>query len=152
MKIHLIAIGNMKASPEKTLVGLYQKRLLWPFSIQETVCKKPLQGEQLKVAEEGLLSVLLPSEAPYICLDERGKDLTSVEFAMLIKQYQDQGEKHLSFVIGGADGLSEGMRRGASNLLSFGRLTWPHMMVRVLLMEQLYRAQQILAGHPYHRE
>ncbi len=148
MKTTILAIGQLKQSPEKELIDEYQKRLTFPCTIREFVVKKSLPPAQFKEAESDLLLKGIPDRSYVIALDERGKDLSSRQFAAIVGATQDP----LTVLIGGADGHSDALRKRADLLLSFGKLTWPHMLVRVLLMEQLYRAQQILAGHPYHRD
>lgn len=152
MKITLIAVGQLKSGPELDLLQTYIKRLRWSFEIQEVVVKKNLSGPALKLAEADLIRAHLPSSGLIIALDERGKSLKSVDFAQLLKNHQTHGQGPVTFIIGGADGLDDTLRRQAHHLMSFGQLTWPHMLVRVMLLEQIYRAQQILSGHPYHRE
>ncbi len=93
-----------------------------------------------------------PSGPPIVALDERGKEITSRTFAKKISDWQDDGIGDLTFVIGGAEGLDDVVKQRATETISFGRLTWPHMLVRGMLVEQIYRAQQIIAGHPYHRD
>jgi len=152
MKILIAAIGKLKAGPELELFTHYTKRLPWKVSVQELTVKKQLPDAERKLAEgELLLSVIKDSEQ-VIALDEHGKDWTSQQFAGHLRGLQDKGTASLAFVIGGADGLSGPVQKRANMSLSFGRMTWPHMMVRMLLAEQLYRAQSILSGHPYHRE
>jgi 23S rRNA (pseudouridine1915-N3)-methyltransferase len=102
-------------------------------------------------AEADLLEKAIPSGAKLITLDERGKLLTSPEFSKCIANFRDQGQGHLAFVIGGADGIDPALRARADMSISFGSMVWPHMLVRVMLSEQLYRAASILAGTPYHR-
>jgi len=106
----------------------------------------------LKEQEGELLLAALPRGAKVIALDEIGKTMTSRDFATLLGRWQDDGAQDLAFMIGGADGLSEAARDAADVILSLGRMTWPHMLVRGLLAEQLFRAESILAGHPYHRD
>lgn len=152
MKINLIVIGQLKEGPELDLINKYKKRLQWKLTIKELVVKKKLSGEELKVAEAELIkSALIPS-VPLIALDERGEKLTSQQFAKEVQRLQVQGYSELNFCIGGAGGLDQSIRDRAAWLLSFGAMTWPHMLVRVMIVEQLYRGQQILAGHPYHKE
>jgi len=102
-------------------------------------------------AEADLLDRAVPSGAKIITLDERGKLLTSPEFSECLSNFRDQGQGHLAFVIGGADGIDPSLRARADMSISFGSMVWPHMLVRVMLGEQLYRAASILAGSPYHR-
>ncbi len=152
MRITLAAVGRDKSGPTRDLYEHYIKRLNWPFSLREVEERKPLPTAQLKLREAELLRAAIPKASTLVVLDERGKNLSSPEFAQMIGQWRDEGVQDLAFVIGGADGLDESLRAAAARSLSFGRMTWPHMMVRALLAEQLYRAQSILAGHPYHRE
>ncbi len=152
MRITLAAVGRDKSGPTRELYQHYIKRLTWSFSLREVEERKPLPAAQLKLREAELLRDALPKGATLVALDERGKNVSSVEFAQMIGQWRDSGIQDLAFIIGGADGLDESLRAQAVRNLSFGRMTWPHMMVRALLAEQLYRAQSILTGHPYHRE
>jgi 23S rRNA (pseudouridine1915-N3)-methyltransferase len=156
MKIRIIALGRAKAGPEKTLVETYAKRLTWPSEIVELEAKKGLAGAELMAAEAELIEKALDAKAGarrvIIALDERGQNLGSRDFAKRITALGNQGYSELTFIIGGADGLAPAIRERAGLLLSFGAMTWPHMLVRVLLMEQIYRAQTIIAGHPYHRD
>lgn len=156
MKIRIIALGRAKAGPEKSLVETYRKRLSWPCDLIELETKKGISGAELIAAEADLIDKALGSKASskrvVIALDERGQNLASRDLAKRITALGNQGYGELVFVIGGADGLAPAIRDRAGLLLSFGAMTWPHMLVRVLLMEQLYRAQTIIAGHPYHRD
>lgn len=120
---------------------------LGPFSVHEVEDKKNA-GMQ---AEAELLSRAIPAGALVACLDERGKVLSSPEFADQLARWRDGGRQDVAFVIGGADGIAPGLRDRADFSLSFGRMVWPHMLVRVMLAEQLYRAASILSGAPYHR-
>jgi 23S rRNA (pseudouridine1915-N3)-methyltransferase len=152
MRITIVAVGRLRAGPEKTLVDHFAKRVTWPLDIREVEEKKNLTGDALKRREGELLLDSCPAGSQIIALDERGKEISSRVFAKKISEWQDDGIGDLSIVIGGADGLDEAVRRRANLTISFGRLTWPHMLVRGMLVEQLYRAQQIIAGHPYHRD
>lgn len=136
----------MKPGPELDLCQKYIKRIKPNPNIIELV-PKPLSSINNDYA---LLKPQLNN--PYICLDETGKHLNSQEFSNIFKQFQLSGIKQLNFVIGGADGLHPDLRNNAHLSIAFGNLTWPHMLVRVMLLEQIYRAQQILCGHPYHRD
>lgn len=152
MKISLVAVGHLKGGPEFDLIQTYRKRLRWSLDIHEVVSKKNLSGPLLKEAEADLIRPHLSSSGLIISLDERGKSLTSQDFAKVLQNHQTHGQGLVTFIIGGADGLCQTIRQQSHHLFSFGQLTWPHMLVRVMLLEQLYRAQQILSGHPYHRE
>ncbi len=142
MHIHLSVIGKLKDPALKSLYEEYKKRLDWKIFLHE------FEG---KFSSRDLLHTLSPSTF-VITLDERGETLTSEAFSTLLKDVQLHHQGKITFVIGGAEGLPQAIKDKATQSLSFGRLTWPHLFVRVMLMEQLYRAQQILKGHPYHRE
>lgn len=148
MKIELLAVGKCRDRPIKDLLAEYGKRLQWPFVLKEVD-----GGRSATAAEQEKLLVAARPKEPHIliALDERGKTLSSEDFAARIEHWRDIGSGTLVFCIGGADGFSASFRENADFLLSFGKQTWPHMLVRVMMVEQLYRAQQILAGHPYHR-
>ena len=156
MKIRIIALGRAKAGPEKSLVETYRKRLTWTSELIELEARKGITGAELMTAEAELIEKALGTKAStkrvIIALDERGQNLPSRDFAKRITALGNQGYGELVFIIGGADGLARNIRDRAGLLLSFGSMTWPHMLVRVLLMEQIYRAQTIIAGHPYHRD
>lgn len=151
MKVTIAAIGKWKASPERTLFEEYCKRTPWKISLIECEEKKSLTGPQRKEREGELLLAGCKGAEKIIALDEKGKALTSPALAQQLSAWQGQGIHHLAFVIGGADGLSAAVLKAAQLTLCFGALTWPHMLVRAMLAEQLYRAHTILAGHPYHR-
>lgn len=154
MRMVIAAVGRAKAGPERALFEHYQARLQLPFTLElkEVEEKRPLKGAELKRREADLLKGQLPGSGLIVALDERGKTLKSAEFARKIGDWRDDGIRDMAFVIGGTDGLDESLRKQADLALSFGAQTWPHMLVRGLLAEQLYRAQCILGGHPYHRE
>ncbi len=144
MKTHILAIGKLKGAYAE-LCAEYAKRLTDPVVIKELTA--PTQE-----AEGKALLAALPPKAYVVILDERGKDLSSRELADKLAAWKDQGARELAFVIGGADGLTEAIKAKASFSLGLGRKTWPHKLARVMLLEQLYRAQQINSGHPYHRD
>jgi 23S rRNA (pseudouridine1915-N3)-methyltransferase len=148
----IAAVGRMKASPLAELQSEYVKRLSGPIGIKEVEERRALPPADRKAKEGELLLAALPEDALLVALDERGTALTSAGFADRLQRWRLDGVKTLAFVIGGADGLAQPLVRRASVTLSLGIMTWPHLLARVLLLEQLYRAQQILAGHPYHRE
>ncbi len=151
MRVVIAAVGRARAGPARDLFEHYVGRINWPITLREVEERRSLPLERLRAREAELLLAALPKGAPIVALDERGKALSSPEFAERIGRWRDDGVADLAFVIGGADGLDEGLRRRADLVLGLGRMTWPHLLVRALIAEQLYRAQQILAGHPYHR-
>ncbi|UCH72639.1 MAG: 23S rRNA (pseudouridine(1915)-N(3))-methyltransferase RlmH [Rhodospirillales bacterium] len=151
MRIEILAIGRARGGPERDLYESYARRVTWPVELHELEEKRPLPPAKLKEREGQLILSAIPRDSVVLALDERGKSPTSEEFARLIADIRDEGRSCGTFVIGGAEGLVDTVRDRADILISFGRQTWPHMLVRVMLMEQIYRAQQILAGHPYHR-
>ncbi|NNF71087.1 MAG: 23S rRNA (pseudouridine(1915)-N(3))-methyltransferase RlmH [Rhodobacteraceae bacterium] len=155
MRVHICAVGRLRTGPEQTLIKDYQTRFdrtgralgLGPLSVTEVEDKK---GGGM-AAEAALLRRATPTGARLCVLDERGKTLTSPEFADLLATWRDQGVGDAAFLIGGADGLHPDLRQEADVTLSLGKMVWPHMLARVMLTEQLYRAASILAGSPYHR-
>jgi len=151
MRLHIVAVGKLKAGPHAALARHYAERLAWPLAVREVEEKRPLPAAELKEREGALLLAAVPPGAVLVSLDERGRALASAAFAQKLAQWRDGGTSDLAFVIGGADGLAEAVRQKAQLVLSLGAMTWPHLLVRGMLLEQLYRAQQILAGHPYHR-
>lgn len=152
MRITLLAIGRMKAGAAQDLFELYRQRLRWPMTVKEVEERRALPAETLKQQEGALLLDALPKGARVVALDETGRQMTSRDFAALLGRWQDEGTQDAAFLVGGADGLSQQTLRAADVILSLGRMTWPHMLVRGLLAEQLFRAESILAGHPYHRD
>jgi 23S rRNA (pseudouridine1915-N3)-methyltransferase len=151
LNILLLAVGRCRAGPEKALFEHYQKRLGWVLQLKEVEEKRPLPAGERILREGELIRAALPKGAVVVVLDERGRNLTSVDFASQLGGWRDSGRHDVVFVIGGADGHADLIRQSADLLLSFGTMTWPHMLVRGLLAEQLYRAESILANHPYHR-
>lgn len=153
MQVILAAIGKIKSgSPAAQLFDEYKKRLPYTLTVKELDEKKPLPSAQRMEREAELLLAACEGADRIIALDERGKELSSPQFAKQIGEWQQEGMSKLAFVIGGQDGLSPEIRKKAHLVLCFGKLTWPHMLVRPLLVEQLYRAHTILTNHPYHRE
>ena len=151
MRLWLAAVGRAGSDPTVKLFDLYAGRLTWPLTLREVVARGNLPLER-RISEEGrLLIAAIPKDSVVVALDESGKSLTSPVFAKKIGAWRDDGVKDLAFLIGGADGLAKEVKKAADLTLSLGSMTWPHFLVRVLLAEQLYRAQTILAGHPYHR-
>ena len=153
MRFHLIVIGKARQGPERTLFDHYHQRLRWPLTVSEHEVKKNLTHvEARQAAEATLIENAIPKGAVIVALDERGKNLSSRDWSQQINQWQDSSERDVALIIGGADGLAPTIRQQARLLLSYGKATWPHMLVRALVAEQLYRAHTILDGHPYHRE
>jgi 23S rRNA (pseudouridine1915-N3)-methyltransferase len=138
VRLHIIARGKIGRSPEAELVARYAKRIAWPFLMTEL---------------PDLGGALPPPLAPAreVLLDERGKPMSSEAFAALLGKWRDDGVREARFLIGAADGHGDAAREKADLLLGFGAMTWPHMLARAMLAEQLWRATSILAGHPYHR-
>lgn len=138
MRLHVIARGKIGRSPEAELVERYAKRITWPFKLTE-------------LPDVGGVVPASPTPCREVLLDERGRLLSSEEFAALLGRWRDDGVRETRFLIGAADGHGDAARGKADLLLAFGPMTWPHILARALLMEQLWRATSILAGHPYHR-
>jgi 23S rRNA (pseudouridine1915-N3)-methyltransferase len=139
MRLHIIARGKIGRCPEQELVDRYLKRISWPIKITEL----PDKGGAAPSAEPHSRTVML---------DEKGEQIGSLDFAKLLERWRDDGVRETRFLIGAADGFGEAERAGADTLIAFGKATWPHMMARAMLAEQLFRATSILANHPYHRE
>jgi len=137
--LHIVARGRIGRSPEGELVDRYLKRIVWPTRVTEL----PDSGGRVPD---------LPPHSRRVVLDETGDVMASVAFATRLGRWRDEGVREARFLIGAADGFDDATRAGADLLLSFGRATWPHMLARAMLAEQLFRATAILAGHPYHRE
>lgn len=129
----------MGKCPEADLIARYEKRLSWPLHITE-------------LPDVGGKTPALSPTSVIVALDESGEMLSSASFAKRLETWRDGGKRECRFLIGAADGLTDEDRAAASLILSFGKATWPHMLVRAMLVEQLYRATSIIAGHPYHRE
>lgn len=152
MRLTLIAVGRSKKGPEQELFASYQKRLRPSLELIEVEEKRRLSDAELMAREAELILAKVPEGAYVLALDERGKTMKSRDFAKFLTSEQDGGCRDMAFVIGGANGLAPEVRDRANKLMSFGVQTWPHMLVRGMLAEQLYRAQSIQAGHPYHRD
>ncbi len=152
MRLLIAAVGRIKAGPLADLQSEYVKRLGGSIGIKEVEERRASSSAERKAREGELLLAALPGDARVVALDEHGKTLASIAFAERLQRWQAEGTKTLAFVIGGADGLAQPVVQRAALVLSLGAMTWPHLLARILLLEQLYRAQQILNGHPYHRE
>ncbi len=152
MKLTLLAIGKARGSQESALFESYCKRLPWKITLKELEERRSYADAGERMHREGaLLLSALPKAAFVVALDSRGKTLGSQELATQFGQWQKAGHSHIAFLIGGADGLDESVLRASAFRLSLGTMTWPHLLVRAMLAEQLYRAWAILQGHPYHR-
>lgn len=151
MKLMIIAVGRMKQSPERELLRHYLGRITWDMDLREVEEKKSLPPAQMIAREGELLRAAIPKDARIIALDNGGRALTSPDLANRLSQWRDDADYPIVFLIGGADGLERSLVKQANLVMSFGAVTWPHMLMRALVTEQIYRSQQILAGHPYHR-
>ncbi|AZV76531.1 23S rRNA (pseudouridine(1915)-N(3))-methyltransferase RlmH [Parasedimentitalea marina] len=155
MRVHLCVVGRLRAGPEKTLIDDYLTRFdrsgralgLGPARVVEVEDKKNAG----MAAEAALLRKALPKGAVICTLDERGKVISSPDFAQKMAGWRDTCRQDLALIIGGADGIDPSLRAEADFSISFGKMVWPHMLVRVMLAEQIYRAATILGGSPYHR-
>ena len=153
MNLTILAIGKMKKNaPEKMLIDDYIKQSGWPIKIIELEEKKSLSRQALKDAESELLLKHIPENSKIIVLDERGENISSRAFAQKLIAWQDTGTRNIALLIGGADGHADFVRKKADLILSFGKMTLPHMLLRLVLCEQLYRAYTISIGHPYHKD
>ena len=139
MLLHIVARGRIGRSAEAELVERYLKRIAWPTKVTE-------------LPESGGKVPLPPENGVTILLDEKGQQLGSLDFARRLEAWRDGGKREARFLIGGADGFGDAERAGADLLLAFGKATWPHLLARAMLAEQLFRATSLLANHPYHRE
>ena len=159
MRIRIIAVGRLKAGPERDLSARYLDRLgkagraigVGPVDVAE-IAESRAATDTLRREQEGeaILRAARRSDA-LVVLDETGEDLTSQAFSKMIDRYRNRGTGEAAFVIGGADGTDERVRAAAAGVIRFGRATWPHQLVRIMLAEQLYRAATLISGHPYHR-
>lgn len=150
MKILIAAVGKAKASPEQRLYEDYIRRLPWKTQLKECDAKLADTARR-KTRESELLLDACRHYDRLISLDEKGKPLSSIAFTDQLKRWQSQGSSSFAFMIGGSDGLDQRALKGSHLVWSLGGVTWPHMLVRALLAEQLYRAHSIMTGHPYHR-
>ncbi len=139
MLLHIVARGKIGRSPEAELVDRYLKRIAWPTKVTE-------------LPDHGGTVAALPATGATVVLDERGEALSSPQMAQALERWRDGGKREVRLLIGGADGHSQADRAAADLMLSFGPATWPHLLVRSMLAEQLFRATSILANHPYHRD
>lgn len=151
MPITIVAVGRLKAGPLAELCNEYRRRLPLPLEFREVEERRPLAGPARKAREGELILAQLPKGALLVALDEHGKTFDSAGFARQFAAWRQASGDNLAFVLGGADGLDEAVLARAQARLALGSLTWPHLLARAMLLEQLYRAHTILTGHPYHR-
>jgi len=151
VKLLIAAIGRAARGPERDLYEHYAARIRWPLALRELEEKRKLPPAQMILRESELLLEAVPAKAMTVALDRRGKVVDSEAFAGQLGRWRDDSVSDVAFLIGGADGHAETLLKRASLVVSFGAMTWPHLLARAMLAEQIYRAQQLLAGHPYHR-
>jgi 23S rRNA (pseudouridine1915-N3)-methyltransferase len=150
VKLVIACVGRAARGPERDLYEHYVKRIRWPLTLREVEEKRPLPAAQLVKREAELLLQAMPARAIVVALDRRGQVLDSEAFADRLMRWRDQSAD-VAFLIGGAEGHGEALLQKSNLVLSFGAMTWPHLLARAMLAEQIYRAQQLIAGHPYHR-
>ena len=159
MRVVIAAVGRLKQGPERELAERYRKRAadagrsagLQAFDIVEIRESRAGDTARRMLEESIAIANVIPDRAVTVILDERGESMSSAAFAGRLQAWRSQDKSAVAFIIGGADGLAPGLREKASLAIGFGAATWPHQMVRIMLLEQIYRAVTILAGHPYHR-
>ena len=152
MKSTIIAVGRWKSGPERALFEHYAGRLTPSLELREVEERKKLSPDELKKKEAALLLAGVPKDARVVVLDGGGKPLSSPAIAKRLGMWRDDGTRQVAWLIGGANGHGQAVLERADLVLSLGAQTWPHLLVRAMLAEQLFRAQSILSGHPYHRE
>jgi 23S rRNA (pseudouridine1915-N3)-methyltransferase len=151
VKLTIAAIGRATRGPERDLYEHYAGRIRWPLTLRELEEKRKLPPAELVRREGELLLSAVPDRAVLVALDRRGRGLDSEALADRLRHWRDDSVSDVAFLIGGADGHGEAVLERADLVVSFGAMTWPHLLARAMLAEQIYRAQQLLAGHPYHR-
>lgn len=158
MRVGLLCVGRLKAGPERELYARYAKRIeaMRNFGLEgldlKEIDESRARGAAERMSQEGAaLMSSLPKDARLAAFDERGRVANSADFAAFVERERDRGAKALWFAVGGAEGLDQGVRERAQAIFSFGAMTLPHQLVRILAAEQIYRAMTIIAGHPYHR-
>jgi 23S rRNA (pseudouridine1915-N3)-methyltransferase len=159
MRLLVIAVGRLKSGPERDLVERYRERFadlarklgFRGLEIHEIPESRAREAAGRMADEAAAISALIPQDSLVVALDERGKAVDSAAFAKQLGRWRDESTANVVFLIGGADGLSPELRRTIKTVFAFGTATWPHQLVRIMLLEQIYRAATILAGHPYHR-
>jgi 23S rRNA (pseudouridine1915-N3)-methyltransferase len=151
LRVTVAAVGRDRASPTRDLFDAYRKRSSWPIRLVEIASRRGAPRERRLADEADRLLRALPGGALKVALDEHGRQLDSLAFARQLGRWRAEGAAELGFLIGGPDGLAASVLEQAAMVIALGTMTWPHRLVRVMLAEQLYRAETILAGHPYHR-
>ena len=159
MRVVVAAVGRLKQGPERELAERYRKRAaqagrsagLTVVDVIEIKESRAGDADRRMVEESIAIANLIPERAVTVILDARGESISSAAFAGRLQEWRQQNKTAVVFIIGAADGLAPGLREKASLAIAFGTATWPHQLVRVMLLEQLYRAVTILSGHPYHR-
>ena len=141
----------MKSGPERVLWDKYERRITWPLTLREVEDRKPQRKQQLMKREAKLLTDAIPTGAFLIALDKSGKSISSGSFARLFQDLRSENQRDIAFVIGGTEGIDTSLLSQANLKLSMGAQTWPHLLARCMLLEQIYRVQSILTNHPYHR-
>ena len=149
--ITIVAVGRLKNGPLRDLCDEFRRRIPLPLEIREVEERRPVAGEERKAREGELILAVIPKGALAVALDERGRAYDSAAFAQQFAAWRERSGDSLSFVIGGAEGLAPAVLEKAAARLALGTMTWPHMLARAMLLEQIYRAHTILTGHPYHR-
>ena len=160
MRCVVLAVGRMKSGPERALAERYRERVadagrkIGIRRVEVLEIKESRAGDRAKrLLEESIaLANIITDDAPLVVLDEKGRNLDSGTFAAQLRTWRDSGAREVVFVIGGADGMATEIKERANLTVAFGAATWPHQLARIMLLEQLYRAVTILAGHPYHRQ
>jgi 23S rRNA (pseudouridine1915-N3)-methyltransferase len=151
VRLTIACVGRAVRGPERDLYEHYAGRIRWPLALREVEEKRKLPAAQLIQREGELLLSAVPAKSMLVALDRRGTILDSEGFAQRLARWRDESVADVAFLIGGADGHGELLLKKSALVLSFGGMTWPHLLARAMLAEQIYRAQQLLAGHPYHR-
>lgn len=151
LRLTIASVGRFKSGPERALFEHFRDRVGWEIGLREIEVRGGHAGKALIRREAEQLAAACPAGARRVALDPAGRALSSEAFARHLGDWRDAGDREIAFLIGGADGLDPDLVAGCVLAVSYGNATWPHLMVRGMLMEQIYRAQQILAGHPYHR-
>ena len=151
MRIFVIAVGRMRSRPESALFEHYRRQITWTVDLKEVEERRARAPDERRRREASLLLASIPRRAAVVALDGSGRSVDSDTFARCLGAWQDEGVADLAFLIGGAEGLDPSVTNASDLILSLGPMTWPHLLTRAMLIEQIYRAQSILTGHPYHR-